>query len=85
VRPRPRRSPLHATRASVGGLWCLALGSVPLVCEHPAILLAVLGVEVLAALAAGMGRELRRTAAWGVPFALAIEAGKGIPLPLETP
>ena len=27
---------------------------------------------MLAALAAGMGRELRRTAAWGVPFALAV-------------
>ena len=70
--PRSRRSPLHATRASVGGLWCLALGSVPLVCEHPAVLLAVLAVEALAALAAGLGRELRRTAAWGVPFALAV-------------
>ena len=29
-------------------------------------------VEMAAALAAGLGRELRRTAAWGVPFALAV-------------
>ncbi len=70
--PRSRRSPLHATRAGVGGLWCLALGSIPLVCEHPAVLVAVLVVEALAALAAGLGRELRRIAAWGVPFALAV-------------
>ena len=33
---------------------------------------AVLAVEALAALAGGLGRELRRTAAWGVPFALAV-------------
>ena len=36
------------------------------------MLIAVLAVEALAALAAGLGRELRRTAAWGVPFALAV-------------
>jgi energy-coupling factor transport system permease protein len=69
-----RRSPLHAARAGVGGAWCLALGAVPLVCEHPVVLAAVLAVEALAALAAGLGRELRRTAAWGVPFALAVVA-----------
>jgi energy-coupling factor transport system permease protein len=72
VNPRSRRSPLHATRAGVGGLWCLALGSVPLVCEHPAVLVAVLAAEACAALVAGLGRELRRTAKWGLPFALAV-------------
>jgi energy-coupling factor transport system permease protein len=65
-------SPLHATRASVGAAWCLALAAVPLCCEHPAVLLAVLAVEVLAALAAGLRRELRQTVKWGVPFALAV-------------
>jgi energy-coupling factor transport system permease protein len=45
---------------------------VPLVCEHPAVLVAVLAAEACAALAAGLGRELCRTAAWGVPFALAV-------------
>lgn len=70
--PRSRRSPLHATRAGVGGLWCLALASIPLVCEHPLVLVVVLAVEALAALAAGLGPELRRTAKWGVPFALVV-------------
>jgi energy-coupling factor transport system permease protein len=56
----------------VGGAWCLALALVPLCSEHPALLLAVLAVEAVAALAAGLGSELRRTAAWGVPFALAV-------------
>jgi energy-coupling factor transport system permease protein len=72
VTPRSRRSPLHATRASVGGAWCLALGAVPLCSEHPAVLIAVLAVEAVAALAAGLGRQLRQTAAWGVPFAVAV-------------
>jgi energy-coupling factor transport system permease protein len=56
----------------VGAAWCLALGAVPLCAEHPALLVAVLAVEAAAALAAGLGRELRRTAAWGVPFAIAV-------------
>jgi energy-coupling factor transport system permease protein len=58
----------------VGGAWCLALAAVPLCCEHPAVLVAVLAVEACAALAAGLGPELRRTAAWGIPFALAVVA-----------
>jgi energy-coupling factor transport system permease protein len=68
------RSPLHATRAGVAGAWCLALALLPLQSEHPLVLAAVLAVEAIAALAAGLGRELRRTAAWGVPFALAVVA-----------
>jgi energy-coupling factor transport system permease protein len=63
---------LHATRASVGGAWCLALGAVPLCSEHPAVLIAVLAVEVVAALAAGLGPQLRQTVKWGVPFAVAV-------------
>jgi energy-coupling factor transport system permease protein len=74
VTARARRSPLHAARASVGGLWCLALAAIPLCAEHPALLAAVLAVEAGAALAAGLGPELRRAAAWGVPFALAVVA-----------
>jgi energy-coupling factor transport system permease protein len=68
------RSPLHATRASVGGAWCLALGAVPICSEHPALLVAVLAVEVIVARASGLGGELRRTARWGIPFAVAVMA-----------
>jgi energy-coupling factor transport system permease protein len=68
------RSPLHATRASVGGAWCLALGAVPICSEHPALLVAVLFVEVVVALAAGLGSELRATVRWGLPFAFAVMA-----------
>ena len=65
-------SPLHATRASVGAAWCLALAAVPLCCEHPAVLVAVLAVEVVAVRAAGMGAQLRQVVVWGVPFALVV-------------
>jgi energy-coupling factor transport system permease protein len=65
---------LHATRASVGGVWCLALGVVPLCSEHPAVLIAVLAVEAVAALAAGLGPQLRQTLKWALPFALAMLA-----------
>jgi energy-coupling factor transport system permease protein len=68
------RSPLHATRASVGGAWCLALGAVPICSQHPALLVAVLVVEAIVAHAAGLGRELRQTARWGIPFAFAVMA-----------
>jgi energy-coupling factor transport system permease protein len=67
-------SPLHATRAGVGGAWCLALGAVPICCEHPLMLVAVLAVEVVIALLTGLGRELRQTARWGVPFAFVVMA-----------
>jgi energy-coupling factor transport system permease protein len=70
--PRSLRSPLHAARAGVGGAWCLALGTVPLVCQHPAVLAAVLAVEVAAAASAGLLPELARTARWAVPFALVV-------------
>ncbi|WP_084284658.1 energy-coupling factor transporter transmembrane component T [Solirubrobacter soli] len=69
-----RRSPLHATRAGVGGAWCLALGAVAGLCEHPAVLVAVLAVVVVVGVAAGLGPQLRQTARWGVPFALVVLA-----------
>jgi energy-coupling factor transport system permease protein len=67
-------SPLHATRAGVGGAWCLALGTVAICTEHPALLVAVLAVEVAAALAAGLGTELRQMMRWGIPFAIVVMA-----------
>ncbi|HWK28136.1 MAG TPA: energy-coupling factor transporter transmembrane component T [Solirubrobacter sp.] len=67
-----RRSPLHATRAGVGGAWCLALGLVPLVCENPFVLAFVLAAEVGVALLAGLRRPLLTAVKWGVPFALVV-------------
>ena len=40
--------------------------------EQPLILIAVLAVEVVAGLAAGLGPQLLQAAKWAVPFALAM-------------
>ena len=71
---RRRASPLHAARAGVGSLFCVALAGVALSFEHPlllgALLLAVLG----AAAGARVGAVVARSLLWGLPFALLIAA-----------
>jgi energy-coupling factor transport system permease protein len=69
---RRRASPLHAARAGVGALWCLALAGAAPATDHPVVLGALLAAVLGAAAAAGVGREVARAAALGVPFALAI-------------
>ncbi len=54
-------SPLHATRASVGASWALALTAAMLLLFHPLILLAVLIAILGAGAAAGVGRVLARS------------------------
>jgi energy-coupling factor transport system permease protein len=54
-------SPLHATRATVAGMWASALIAATLLIDHP-LVLGALAVAVLGAGAgAGVGRELART------------------------
>jgi energy-coupling factor transport system permease protein len=65
---RRRASPLHAARAGVGALWCLALGGTAVSYDHPVVLVAVLA----AAAGARVGREVARAALLAVPFALSI-------------
>lgn len=65
-------STLHAARAGASGAWCLALGALPLACEHPVVLCAVLVAEGLAAFAAGLWGNLRAVFVWGLPFAAVI-------------
>jgi len=67
-----RPSPLHAARAWVGAVWCVTLGLVALSIEQPFVLGVLLGCVVGAAFAAGAGRRVALTLAWGVPFALVI-------------
>ena len=67
-----RPSPLHAARAWVGAVWCVTLGLVALSIEQPLVLGVLLGCVVGAAFAAGAGRRVALTLAWGVPFALVI-------------
>ncbi len=69
---RRRASPLHAARAGVGALWCLALAGTAVSYDHPLVLAALVLAVLAAAAASGVWREVARAAALGVPFALAI-------------
>ncbi len=54
-------SPLHATRASVGAAWAMAIAVAALSTNHPLVLCAVALAIVLAGVASGVGRELVRS------------------------
>ncbi|HEY8303738.1 MAG TPA: energy-coupling factor transporter transmembrane component T [Solirubrobacteraceae bacterium] len=54
-------SPLHATRASVGALWAMALVFAALAIDHPLILCVLVVTIVLAGTFAGVGGEVVRS------------------------
>ena len=72
MRYRRRPTPLHAARAGVGSLYCLALGLTALVSENPIILGAVILALAGAGVAAQAGPTMRRTLLLGLPLALVI-------------
>jgi len=65
---RRRTSPLHAARAAAGVTYCVALGCAALILSAPVALGAVTAAIVLAGVAAGIGRELRRAAMFALPL-----------------
>ena len=67
---RRRPSPLHAARAAAGSAYCLALAVAALTLTAPVALGAVALCAVAAGLAAGVGRELVRTARLAVILGL---------------
>ena len=67
-----RSSPLHAARAVVGALWCLAIVTVALSVDHPLVLAVLIGAVVAAAYAARVGRPVLIGVAFGIPFGLTI-------------
>jgi energy-coupling factor transport system permease protein len=69
---RRRSSPLHAARAGVGALWCVALGLVVLSFEHPLLLATLLAATLAAAAAARVAREVSRALVWALPLTFAI-------------
>jgi energy-coupling factor transport system permease protein len=69
---RRRASPLHAARAASGCAYCLALAIAALALSAPIALVAVTGATMLAGLAAGVGRELRRAALFAVPLGVTV-------------
>jgi energy-coupling factor transport system permease protein len=71
---RDRASPLHAARAGATAALCGAFALVPGVTDNPYVLVAT-GVAILGAgIAAGVGRELRRSFWLSLPLALLITA-----------
>jgi energy-coupling factor transport system permease protein len=69
---RRSASPLHAARAAAGCAYCLALAISALALSAPIALVAVSTATVVAGLAAGVGRELRRAALFALPLGLAV-------------
>ena len=58
---RRRASALHATRASIGAAYGVALASAALIVQHPIVLAGLLGAVLAAGSACGALREMRRT------------------------
>jgi energy-coupling factor transport system permease protein len=73
-----RASPLHAARAAVGSAWCVTLAIVALSFEHPVVLAALLGIVLLAAAAAHVGRRVALMTLIALPFALVIAIVNGL-------
>lgn len=69
---RRRASALHAARAAAAVSYCLALGLAALMLSAPLALGAVTVTVVLAGVAAGVGREVRRAALFALPLGLAV-------------
>jgi energy-coupling factor transport system permease protein len=69
---RRRTGPLHSARAAAGCAYCLALGIAALIVSDPIVLGAVVLAVLAAGHAAGVGREVRRAAAYALPAMLAI-------------
>jgi energy-coupling factor transport system permease protein len=65
-------TPLHATRALVGSVYCLALGLAALLSDDPIVLAVLVGTVLAAAVLAGVGREVRRAMRWSLLLALFI-------------
>jgi energy-coupling factor transport system permease protein len=69
---RRRTGPLYSARAAAGCAYCLALGIAALIVSNPVVLGAVVLSTLGAGYAAGVGREVRRGAAFALPAMVAI-------------
>jgi energy-coupling factor transport system permease protein len=65
-------SALHAARAAIGASFCCAFALAGALYRHPLILAGALGGIVVAAIAAGVGREVARSLKLALPFALLV-------------
>jgi energy-coupling factor transport system permease protein len=72
VNYRRRPTPLHAARAAVGCVYCLAFAVAALCSNNPLVLGAVLAAVLAAGHAAGVGQALRRAVLLALPLVLAV-------------
>jgi energy-coupling factor transport system permease protein len=71
---RRRASPLHATRAAVGGAYCVVLAACALIFDHPVVLGAIAVAALGAAAGARVPREVARTVRFTLPMAFLVTA-----------
>ncbi|HEX6738434.1 MAG TPA: energy-coupling factor transporter transmembrane component T [Vicinamibacteria bacterium] len=69
---RPRSSPLHSARAGAGAGFCCSLALAGALYQHPLVLAAALAGVLLAASAADVGAQVRRTLWISLPLALLV-------------
>ena len=69
---RPKPSALHSARAGVAAAFCASLALVGALYEHPLVLVAALGAIGVAAVGAGVGREVLSALRVALPFALLV-------------
>jgi energy-coupling factor transport system permease protein len=67
-----RASPLHAARAAAGLAYCMALACAALLLSAPLALAAVSGAIAGAGIATGVGRQMRRAAAFAIALGLIV-------------
>ena len=71
---RRRATPLHAARAGLASLYCIALALAAMLYAHPLVLAAVAAATFAAGVACGAGRDLVRSLRLLLPFAVLIVA-----------
>jgi energy-coupling factor transport system permease protein len=67
-----RPSALHAARAGVSATFCMALAFAPILFDNPIVLGSLLCAIVVAAVGAGVARDLRRWAVYAAGLALLV-------------
>jgi energy-coupling factor transport system permease protein len=69
---RRKASALHAARAGVSASFCMALALAPILFDNPIVLASLLCAAIVAAVGAGVARDLRRWAVYAAGLALLV-------------
>lgn len=75
---RGKETALSAARAGVGALWCAVVMTLALTVDHPAFLLALLFVVLVAGALSGCRTQMVRSAKFAIPLAVAVALLNGL-------